>query len=140
MRLKLIANNLLALSAFFSLISCASTPSFDARAAYTDCTYQYESIVDVNRCAEGRMRTFEQQYGAGTVYNRGTDTLQFFKGLVNKVETKQISNDEAWNRFNSYTQQKAELDEIRAQQDYDAIYGSLRLLNCQLYGDTCDYN
>ena len=80
MKLRFITNNLLAAAALFLFTSCGG-PTLDARAAYTDCGYQYDSIIKVSACAKDKMRTFEQQYGAGTVYNRGTETLQFYEGI-----------------------------------------------------------
>ena len=70
MKLKFKIKNLLAAAALLLLISCGG-PTLDARKAYTDCGYQYDNIVKVSACAKDKMKTFEQQYGSGTVYNRG---------------------------------------------------------------------
>ena len=136
MQIKFTINNLLAAAAFLLLTACGG-PTLDARAAYTDCGYQYDSIIKVSACAKDRMRTFEQQYGAGTVYNRGTETLKFYEGLVNKVRSNQISNNEALNRFSSFTQQKAAADKRASQENARVIGETADGLNCLWFGVNC---
>ena len=136
MKLKFKIKNLLAAAALLLLISCGG-PTLDARAAYTDCGYQYDSIIKVSACAKDKMRTFEQQYGAGTVYNRGTETLQFYEGLVYKVKSNQISNDDALNRFSSFTQQKAAADKRASQENARVIGETADGLNCLWFGVNC---
>ena len=136
MQIKFTINNLLAAAAFLLLTACGG-PTLDARAAYTDCGYQYDSIIKVSACAKDRMRTFEQQYGAGTVYYRGTETLKFYEGLVNKVRSNQISNNEALNRFSSFTQQKAAADKRASQENARVIGETADGLNCLWFGVNC---
>ena len=136
MKLRFIANNLLAAAALFLFTSCGG-PTLDARAAYTDCGYQYDSIIKVSACAKDKMRTFEQQYGAGTVYNRGTETLQFYEGLVYKVKSNQISNDDALNRFSSFTQQKSAAAAESSRQTANEIGASADGMNCIWFGINC---
>jgi len=122
----------------FLITSCAGGgPTLDARAAYTDCGYQYENIVNVDICAKDKIKTFEQQYGSGTVYNKGTETLQFYEGLVYKVKSNQISNDEALNRFSSFTQQKAAADKRASQENARVIGETADGLNCLWFGVNC---
>ena len=99
--------------------------------------YQYDSIVKVSLCAKDQMRTFEQQHGAGTVYNRGTETLKFYEGLVYKVKSNQISNDDALNRFSSFAQQKAAADKRRSQENARKIGDTADGLNCLWFGVNC---
>ena len=138
MQIKFTINNLLLTAALFLFTSCAGGgPTLDARKAYTDCGYQYDNIVKVSDCANERMKAFEQQYGAGTVYYRGTETLQFYEGLVYKVKSNQISNDDALNRFSSFTQQKAAADKRRSQENARKIGDTADGLNCLWFGVNC---
>jgi hypothetical protein len=137
MKIKFTINSLLSTVALLLLTSCGGGPALDARAAYTSCGYQYDSIIKVSVCAKDKMRTFEQQYGAGTVYNRGTETLKFYEGLVYKVKSNQISNDDALNRFSSFTQQKAAADKRRSQENARKIGDTADGLNCLWFGVNC---
>ena len=136
MKIKFTINSLLSTVALLLLTSCGG-PTLDARAAYTDCGYQYDNIVKVSACAKDKMKTFEQQYGAGTVYNRGAETLQFYEGLVYKVKSNQISNDDALNRFSSFTQQKAAADKRASQENARVIGETADGLNCLWFGVNC---
>jgi len=126
----------MAIAILLFLTSCGG-PTLDARAAYTDCGYQYDNIVKVSACAKDKMKTFEQQYGSGTVYNRGAETLQFYEGLVYKVKSKQISNDVALNRFSSFTQQKTAADKRASQENARVIGETADGLNCLWFGVNC---
>jgi len=94
------------------LYSCGpSIPYLDARAAYKDCGLRNEGIIKVDQCARSTLKNHEQQYGSGTVTNYNTETLKFYRGLVHKVKTKQLSNSVAQSRFQNYTRNKTAANE-----------------------------
>ena len=112
--------NRICITSFICLFvySCGpSIPYLDARAAYTDCELRNESIIKVDQCARSALRNHEQQYGSGTVRNYNTDTLKFYRGLVHKVKTKQISNSSAQTRFQNYTTNKTAANEAASREN-----------------------
>ena len=110
--------------------SCGpSVPYLDSRKAYHDCSLRNESVVKVDECARSKIRNHQSQYGSHAISNYNTETLNYYRGLVHKVKTKQISNSVAKQRFQSYTIQKenAKREEIRK-------FGTaMDELNCLLY-------
>ena len=112
------------------LYSCGpSIPYLDARKAYHDCSLMNESVVKVHECATSNINNHRSQYGSHAISNYNTETLNYYRGLVHKVKTRQISNSVAKQRFQSYTIQKenAKREEIRK-------FGTaMDELNCLLY-------
>ena len=114
------------------LASCGG-PSMNAHNAYNDCSYKFDNIVKVDQCAKGMMQTFLRQNPDGVIYGRGSDELQFYQGLVYKVQSKQISNSDALNRYANYKQQKEQAAKAEARKIGEAADG----LNCLFFGVAC---
>ena len=114
------------------LYSCVG-PSMNALTAYKDCSYKFDNVVKVDQCAKGMMQTFSRQNPTGVIYGSNSSELQFYQGLVYKVQSNQISNSEALNRYANYKQQKEQAAKEEARKLGEAADG----MNCLLFGVAC---
>ena len=114
------------------LASCGG-PSMNAQTVYNDCSYKFDNIVKVDQCAKNTMQAFLRQNPNGAIYGRGSSELQFYQGLVYKVQSNQISNSEALNRYANYKQQREQAAKEDARKAGEFADG----LNCLLFGVAC---
>ncbi len=114
------------------LTSCGG-PSMNAQLVYNDCSYKFDNIVKVDQCAKNMMQAFLRQNPNGAIYGRGSGELQFYQGLVYKVQSNQISNSEALNRYANYKQQRKQAAKEDARKVGEAADG----LNCLFFGVAC---
>ena len=121
------------LTSFLIFLSSCGGPSMNAHIAYKDCSYKFDNIVKVDQCAKGMMQTFLRQNPSGVIYGRDSNELQFYKGLVYKVKSNQISNSDALNRYANYKQQKEQAAKAEARKIGEAADG----LNCLFFGVAC---
>ena len=112
------------------LYSCGpSVPYLDARQAYQDCALRNESVVKVDECARSMIRNHQSQYGSSAVTNYNSELLQYYRGLVHKVKTKQISNSVAKKRINDYEQAK----ERARREEWRKTGQAMDELNCMFF-------
>ena len=105
----------------------------NAQTVYNDCSYKFDNIVKVDQCAKNTMQAFLRQNPNGAIYGRGSSELQFYQGLVYKVQSNQISNSEALNRYANYKQQREQAAKEDARKAGEFADG----LNCLLFGVAC---
>ena len=117
----------------FTLLASCGGPSMNAHAVYNDCSYKFDNIVKVDQCAKNMMQAFLRQNPNGAIYGRGSGELQFYQGLVYKVQSNQISNSEALNRYANYKQQRKQAAKEDARKVGEAADG----LNCLFFGVAC---
>ena len=126
---------------FFSLLatlflnSCGPTVSQKSVwDFYHECEYSHESIIKIVQCGNAARNNFINTYGGRS--QLGDNYQKFMTGLASKVYRKQISNDEAHNRWRSFDKNlERRLNAAIQQQNQQNITFWEEL--CKMYGTTC---